>query len=1101
MADPFNVNAFIQGRSPAGPMPVAPSQDDPLSSDFNEPVNFQTAEHPAGDIASNAIRDLSSLNTNLRTQASALAQRTYETLVPQNLVDSAIPLDQKLGLIPGGLMEMANPKSFYFERGSPSLGLKPAFGWTESEGATMLHMLDMGGQAFDKTYGQPIRGAAVNMFQGKFKEAGQELGKIVDYGTQHPLYAGMDAATGVGAMGIAARELSALPKPTPRMLIAGAVQKNITDGFYRKLPKNIKQALTTTNAANILYQMTKDPQFYKQLQADIAELERLEMEVPKQLRGMLVEAGEYRNIKYRRKLEGIPEVQAVWKQADMIGEKMKQKMLEDGLITEHQALKGQYQTAAETFYKLRNKPRYRLSTKPGGAPERLPDIPDGFWDSHEGIRALREIQRYAAKSGKPIPFVGIVHEWEAAQAAGIMKGGDLMRNKVPGMRSIRKFAADEGGTPASLMERQKNVRTPDHTEPNLRTSNSLTASVGTRAVQNAAVLRYRQYFRDIMDRFGDAKVAGVDFDVHKYMKLLAGADGPVTDGMMADILRGTPESVKLPKEIVDALQFNVSKPVKAAELGGSVAHKITNTFKHATLMYDMYWAAQQAVQTSTILNGAMFRGPKDIVPSMLAYKLASDKNIPKGIWVNNFTKETAGYGVPGVRRMKAMTQFGQDQIQYKPSLGGALKRASRKTIIDFGRKVGYVQAYSRGVATVANESEKYFNDTFYLYNMLKQMEDIPDAAAMKISGAYDKVVQAVNDDLSLQRTQFKRDRAGKEVDARMGVYGRQPSPGVLSAMDEFAKAMIPFYPWLKHSVTMTMKLPETPVKYTIANQITKQSPYLQSTDLTSQEKQQGGILVTKPDGSPRLDRNGLPLVVRSPGFSPFTQSPELALQMLQIGISQELDAGHPGFNPLLNLYGMTFAHTDPASGADFSDPSLIHDASGSQYRYDENKDEYIEMHPTPNMIQAIAKATFPKQEAEFRDLLTYPYRPTALSWLDDQRIDRDASGGSIGKGEPFLAPNMLENRLQRFFKVRAQPQKRDAATIEMFKQRTKQRLNKNRNRQERELDPSVIPDVGADLPRNPPVSDLNYYLAKEIFGEPPQKRVIPDLNPDGTIPF
>lgn len=688
---------------------------------------------------------------------------------------------------------------------------------------------------------------------------------------------------------------------------AAGVTKKLGD-LARRIPgaaaveNNIGGAMDAMGAAR-----KANNSFLDELRASEDYVKEAYDAIPDNLKGEVLEAGEMRDFQAYERLKQVPEVDEFWKRSMETDNALSEKLIDAGAMTADEHLIAKYGPVTRNAYKMSEAD---LATP-------------------QGLARVKDMKAQLDAMGMEPTYMGILFP-ETVTATGKLER--TLFAKTPNIKATMNKAlppqmAAPSGKPSFLRPREVGARDP------LQHEYDAYKVWRTRYRQGLQFLKLREFFYDALKN-PKLQAGSVQIDVGDFFKNLGKHSGMEVQ-QLNTFLKDIPEKISVPPLVAGALKNIIHKDPTGAQ--GAFARMWATQaqiFKTFTLGLDAFWMVNQTIQNGMIAQAAMWRSPRDVAATMLAHIMAFDPKIraklPK-TWMTDAGVTTAG--TDGL--MAAIEKFAPPMAAYmdKVVFGGATK------------------------------GDNYWRAVIGLYNTMREVEKADPALRVALTDAFKISARHNQLNKALDYHPAAIEKAGKEIEGWMGQYDE-----LTAKQWAVARAWFPFFLWYKHAASVTAKMTtDTPIKNALKAQLEARAPGILQDDprLSDWDKEHGVVMLEDQHGDAYRGPNGGYLQKGGVAMTPFSQTPEIAKQMVNIVFNQGKPPTGLVEHPNLQIYkGLT--GTNPGTGMDWKNPAL--NQSGGQ-QWDPFGFEVVQR-VSPPPLDLVVRSLLPRQEAIGRAMMT-----------------------------------------------------------------------------------------------------------------------------------
>lgn len=780
---------------------------------------------------------------------------------------------------------------------------------------------------YDKNVVGPFARAAGAASGGDWQTAGQELSVPLDYARTRPVSALMDfMPLGEAAVGQAAK----IAKP-----MMPAVAKTVKTALPGVAEWNDIRSAVKQNRE---LRQSEDWRYQNKLKDQFTQMQEAYDKIPANIKPHLTEGGEVRNATSEALVRGNAEASAYLDLKDKFNKANGQLYKNTGAMTGLEEQMAQWGPAI-----------VKRAREKGMDWFDYPDLMDPA--NQPLVQAMRK--QLEAAGHKPV-YSGIVKKTEVAptakRASSLFEGTpqateQLAKDVALNQPAAKQTVSDSSKLPSAFRTRSVGERIPDYHE-----TDDLKAWQ-TRTIQGLQFVHYLDYMKklaslsdDLLTKYPKLAQKGSVVNLQEFMNNLA-RSSHMDPEAAAKFINSVGPNLVLPTPLAK----EVVKMTKAAPSWG-VFGKMNMLFKTFTLGLDMFWAVNQSMQSGMAANVAMWRSPRDVATSLIAYKMAFDlkKKLPASFFAD------IGIIEGGVESTEFLANYGK--------MGTA------------------IQGYMNTVFGVTTAAENYWRGVLGAYNLMREVEKVDKSARVPLHKAMDimtrqqQVFTALNNQKAVEA-------ASKEVLKWMGDY----SPMAAKQAGIWRQVM-PFFLWYQHAASLTKAMVvDTPVKTALINRLNQLAPGLlqDPTILTENEMKRGAIVLTDPNNNPLLDPNGNYQTTTNAGFTPFSQTPQLLLGAANFVTNNGDPVEGLMFSPLFQ-YVFQIAGVNVQSGRPFSNPHA-YSMAGQKFRNEDGEAEKIERQGLP-FENALLQPVFPRIAQAMKSINAGEFRPTdqtsVLPWGD-----------------------------------------------------------------------------------------------------------------------
>lgn len=442
----------------------------------------------------------------------------------------------------------------------------------------------------------------------------------------------------------------------------------------------------------------------------------------------------------------------------------------------------------------------------------------------------------------------------------------------------------------------------------------------------------------------------------------------------------------------------------------SLNARLTAAVVKIMLGTNVHWALGQGIQNQMILPWAMFKSPQDIVPSLLAYRIAMDPKTRKlaDAHLPDLLGEHTQMPMQGHIAHEKMVW--EDRFQ-KMNLPQKVGQSSAEVA---GRLTACVNWYIERVFGLTNRGDNYARLVLFSYKLMSEADKspalrVPLRDAMNMQARHMQMEAAMIDDLNMKYNRVKGtapkyyklyiERAAEDCYAYLGKYD------ALTASQWAAmRRTFPFFLWWLHAWSIMMKLPESPLKVALFTKLTAYMPTLDPAIMPEYLRRKGVVPRLDQYGNWLLGPDGYPVVDYGGNWVPITQVPELMEQMGQF--SGFTDVKDPAGYPLTNvgisgiiviLAGINVQNMKPF----IQDKPSLTPRHGNYFNAQNERIQNAWL-PLPN---AAERVLLPTWDVPIRETLAFPYQPTAFTNITDKAAKPSKAMNGYahqwGHGEPL----------------------------------------------------------------------------------------------------
>lgn len=877
-------------------------------SNFAAPAQYQD---PGGlvpatnfeEFTNNAAADIGDSLKGITVLGGYAAERTAQTWLPKVLFEPE--LQNNMNTFDGAMKALL------------PYGLDPTYGPTRPTDKQLMTDFAQGiYQHYDQNVVGPFARAAGAATGGDWETAKQELAVPFDYARTRPVSALMDfMPVGEAAVGQAAKAMKPL-MPS----ISKAVKAVPGVAEWNDIRNAVKQ--------NRELRQSEDWRYQNKLKDQFTQMQEAYDKIPANIRPHLTEGGEVRNATSEAVVRGNPEASAYLDLKDKFNKQNGQLFKNAGAMTGVEERMAQWGPAV-----------VRRAREKGMDWFDYPDLMDPA--NQPLVDAM--IKQLEAAGHKPV-YSGIVTQSDVQRtiprASSLFEGTppatkQMARDIAPMNPQAAKQAVEDGKKPGAFRTRAVGERVPGtHEMDDLK-------AWQTRTIQGLQFVHYLEYMKkltalgdDLLRKYPHLTKQGAAVDLKEFTENLARASH-MDPQAAANFINSVGPNLILPEPLAN----EVVKMTKAAPSWG-IFGKMNMLFKTFTLGLDAFWAVNQSMQSGMAANVAMWRSPRDVATSLLAYKFAFDlkKKMPASFFAD------IGLVEGGVESTEFLSKYGKM---------GAV-----------------VQGYMNRVFGLTTSAENYWRSVLGVYNLMREVEKVDKSARVPLHKAMDimtrqqQVFTALNNQKAVEQ-------ASKEVLKWMGDY----SP-MAAKQAGIWRQVLPFQLWYQHAASLTKAMVlDTPIKTALINRLNQLAPGLlqDSSILTDQELERGAIVLTDPNGNPLLDANGKYQTTTNAGFTPFSQTPQLVLGAINFAKNNGEPVEGLMFSPLLQ-YVTQVVGINLQSGKPYTNPHAF-SMAGQKFRNEDGNAEKIDRQGLP-LENALLQPVFPRIAQTMKAINAGEFRPT-----------------------------------------------------------------------------------------------------------------------------